>query len=268
MESATSGAPASSRSVVESVLRATRLLDCFQRGRPEMTLAEFVRCSGYSKTTTYRLLTTLEAAGWLERTPAGAFRLTIKPFQLGTILVDSLELRREAVPVMTELAAACADTVYLMVPRDGHAVCLERIDAGQAFRIMDLDVGGSQPLHLGAGPRALLAFREDELLEPLLRGGLAARTEASLVDPDALRADLAASRARGYTLLLGDVTPGVGAVGAPVFDSGGLAIAALSVGGLLDRFVPPRDADLAEHLLQACRRISQRLGFRAPVEGD
>ena len=147
-----------SRAVVESVLKATRLLDCFQRGKPEMTLAEFVRCAGYSKTTTYRLLTTLETAGWLERTPTGAFRLTIKPFQLGSILVDSLELRREAVPVMTDLAARCVDTVYLLVPGDGQAVCLERIDAGQAFRIMDLDVGGSQELHLGAGPRALLAW--------------------------------------------------------------------------------------------------------------
>ena len=260
MDAALAGA---SRAVVESVLKATRLLDCFQRGKPEMTLAEFVRCAGYSKTTTYRLLTTLETAGWLERTPTGAFRLTIKPFQLGSILVDSLELRREAVPVMTDLAARCVDTVYLLVPRDGQAVCLERIDAGQAFRIMDLDVGGSQELHLGAGPRALLAFREDEFLAPLLDRGLAARTEASIVDPGALRADLAASRARGYTVSLGDVTPGVGAVGAPVFDASGQAVAALSIGGFVDRFAPPRVADVADQLLVACRYISSRLGYRA-----
>lgn len=55
--------PGSDRPLVEAVLRALRLLDCFDRGCPEMTLAEFVRRSGYSKTTTHRLLTTLEYAG-------------------------------------------------------------------------------------------------------------------------------------------------------------------------------------------------------------
>jgi hypothetical protein len=44
------------RALVGSVLRALRLLDLFERGRPEMSLAEFVRRSGYSKSTAYRLL--------------------------------------------------------------------------------------------------------------------------------------------------------------------------------------------------------------------
>jgi DNA-binding IclR family transcriptional regulator len=255
---------ANRRQVAGSVLKATRLLDCFERGRPEMSLAELVRRSGYSKTTTYRLLVTLEAAGWLERTPAGAFRLTIKPFQLGTILVDSLELRREAAPAMAALAASTGDTVYLVVPSDGHATCLERIDAGQAVRVMELDVGGSQPLHLGAAPRALLAFREADLLSPLLASGLPARTAASIVDPDELRADLAAIRERGYSISHEDVTIGVGAVGAPVFDADGRAVGALSVGGLLDRFVPPRRDQVARDLMRVCRDISRRLGYSSP----
>jgi DNA-binding IclR family transcriptional regulator len=68
------------RVLVGSVLRALRLLDLFERGRPEMSLAELVRRSRYSKSTTYRLLVTVEHAGWLERSPSGAFRLTIKLF--------------------------------------------------------------------------------------------------------------------------------------------------------------------------------------------
>ena len=138
------------RGVVESVLRATRLLDCFERGRPEMTLPELTRRGGYSKTTTYRLLNSLVLAGWLERTPSGGFRLTIKAFRLGSILMDSLDLRREAAPVMAALVADTGDTVYLTIPTGVTATCLERIDSGQAVRVMYLVVGGSQPLHLGA----------------------------------------------------------------------------------------------------------------------
>jgi DNA-binding IclR family transcriptional regulator len=157
MSSSVGAAP--ERVLVGSVLRALGLLDLFERGRPEMSLAELVRRSGYSKSTTYRLLVTLEHAGWLERGPNSTFRLTIKPFQVGSILVDSLELRREAGPIMTRLAAELDETVYLVVADGTRAVCLERVDSGHGVRVADLYVGGSQPLHLGAAPRALLATR-------------------------------------------------------------------------------------------------------------
>jgi DNA-binding IclR family transcriptional regulator len=251
------------RVLVGSVLRALRLLDLFERGRPEMSLAELVRRSGYSKSTAYRLLLTLEEAGWLERGPSGAFRLTIKPFQVGSILVDSLELHREASPIMARMAAELDETVYLVVAAGTRAVCLERIDSGQGVRVVDLYVGGSQPLHLGAAPRALLAFDEDALLPPLLAEGLSRRTEHSIVNPSDLRADLAETRRRGYSISDEDVTPGVGAIGAPIFGADGRVVAALSFGGLLPRVLPPRSAHVA-CLLHACQEISMRLGYRGP----
>src|SRR3954454_14327168 len=93
------------RVLVGSVLRAMRLLDLFERGRPEMTLADFVRRSGYSKSTTYRLLVALGEAGCLDRGPRGTFRLTTRHFQVGGIVADSLELQREAGPIMARVAA-------------------------------------------------------------------------------------------------------------------------------------------------------------------
>ena len=251
----------SSRQIVESVVRALRLLDCFGDGEPELPLAELVRRGGYSKTTTYRLLNTLEYVGWLERTEAGAFRLTIKAFQVGSILVDSLEIRQEAGPLMSALAARWDCTVYLIVPADHDCVCLDRIDSdGQSIRVMTLDVGGTQPYHLGAGPRVLLAFGGDELLEQTLAGGLGPSTPESITDAAALRRDVQTTRERGYTLSLGDMTPGVGAIGAPVFDRRGIAVASISLAGLLDRFTGPDTEAMAEELTDGCRAISARLG--------
>jgi DNA-binding IclR family transcriptional regulator len=254
------------RALVGSVLRAMRLLDLFDRGRPEMSLAEFARRSGYSKSTTYRLLVTLVEAGWLERSPTGAFRLTIKAFQVGSVLVDSLELRREAGPIMARMATELGEAVYLVVADGTRAVCLERIDSGRGVRLMDLYVGGSQPLNLGAGPRALLAFDEDRLLPPLLEEGLSRRTEQSLVNPADLLDDLAETRRRGYSTSDEDVTVGIGAVGAPILGPDGVALAALSFGGLRQNVLPPRPAHLAS-LLQACQEISTRLGYWRPGNG-
>jgi DNA-binding IclR family transcriptional regulator len=95
---------------------------------------------------------------------------------------------------MAHVAAERDESVYLVVADGTRAVCLERIDSGQGMRVTDLYVGGSQPLHLGAAPRALLAFDEDKLLPSLLAEGLSCRTERSLVDPADLTADLAETR--------------------------------------------------------------------------
>ena len=253
------------RDLVGALLRGIRLLECFTLDRPEMTLAQLVKAGGYSKTSTFRQLGTLEHAGWVERTTTGGFRLTLKAFQVGSVAVDSLDVRREAVPIMSALATETGDSAYLVVADGERAVCLERVDGGQGVRVADLNVGGSQPLHLGAGPRALLAFRETELLPGVLRAGLEARTAASLSSQTALVADLAQTRRRGFAISRGDATSGVGALGAPVFDARGSAVAALSVGGLLERVSPDREPYLVPLLLSACQTLSHRLGHEGPA---
>jgi DNA-binding IclR family transcriptional regulator len=256
------------RGLVASVLKAIRLMELFEPGRPELTLAEFVERGGYSKTTTYRLLTTLETGGWLQRTDRGTFRLTIRPFQIGAILIDSLELREEAAPEMTRLSEKLDVSCYLFVAAGPHAVCVEQVLSRAGMNFMDLGFGGSQPLHIGAAPRVLLAFNEDRLMPDLLRLGLTARTRHTIVDPDRLRTDLATIRRRGYSVADQDATVGAAAVGAPVFDASGRAVAAISLGGSCEDIME-RVPQLAERLQKACTVISDRLGYRPPSEkGD
>ena len=76
---------------------------------------------------------------------------------------------------------------------------------------------------------------------------------------------LAQSRRRGYTVSDEDVTPGIAAIGAPVLDADGRPVAALSVGGLRPRILPPRPEHVGS-LLAACRALSARLGHDAGDE--
>ncbi len=252
--------PGSGRPFVESVLRALRLLECFAPGEPQLPLGELVRRSGYSKSTTYRLLRTLEHAGWLERADGGEFRLTVRPFQVGSILVDDLELRKEAHPILVELAGRHDLTTFLIVPGIDRAVCIDRVDGG-GVRFMYLEVGGSIPYHLGAGPRCLLAYREAELL-PLLEstGELERYTSSSITDLALIRRDLAEIRDRGFAFSGEDVTEGVVALGAPIFDRGGTAVGSLSISGLSPSIDQAAD-EIAADLIVECRSLSERMGF-------
>lgn len=247
--------------IVESVLRALRLLECFRRGEPELTLTALVQRAGYSKSTTHRLLNTLQAGGWLERTPSNTFRLTIRAFQTGSVLVESLDVTRVAPPLLTRLSIETGQTTYLVVAAGSDAVCLERITVGARIRVLELEIGGSQPLHLGGAPRALLAYDEAALLPGVLQAGLVGRTPTSLTSEEELRSDLAATRARGYAISDGDSTVGVAAVGAPVFGYGEHVVGAISLGGIREDVIPPRPEHVAA-LLRTAAEMSARLGSR------
>ena len=123
----------------------------------------------------------------------------MRAFRTGSILVESLDLRAIALPIMRQLSILSQQTIYLMVPVGAHAVCLERVSQGDGVRVLELEVGGSLPLNIGGAPRALLAFR-DELLPALLQVGLGSRTPLSLNTEATLRADLAEVRRRGYAV--------------------------------------------------------------------
>jgi len=248
------------KSIVASVLKAVRLLECFSGTTPVLTLAALAEGTGMNKTTTHRLLASLELAGWVERGSAGTYRLTLKVFELGSAVLANIDLREEAAPEMSDLAAAYGETVYLVVTEEAHGVCIDRVEGRQQIRVMVLDVGRTMPLHMGAGPLVLLAEREEELLPRVLDVWL---KDPSLAGSErALRETLAETRARGYSISLEDVTPGVAAIGTVIRDSQGQAVAALSLGGLVTRFGPERIEEMSVGLQAAAARVSSRLGYR------
>lgn len=249
------------RRIVTSVMRALRLLECFSHEKPELSLAEFTRLSGLNKTTVHRLLATLEKAGWVERLPSGEHRLTLKAFEIGTIVTDAIDLRAEAAPALTELVAEFGETAFLSIVDRDRCVCLERLDGDQPIRILALDVGKSLPLTVGGAPMALLAFNEAELLPQALAGGLPRFTDRSIDSEASLRERLAEIRANGYAMSEEDVTEGICAIGVPLVDGEGRAVAAISLAGVADRFKSPRREQIAKRMMEVCDRVSQRIKY-------
>ena len=166
-----------------------------------------------------------------------------------------------ALPSMERLYEHTEETVFLSVLREREAVCIERIE-GRWVQSMALTLGGGLPLHIGAGPRALLAFLgESAWMEYLAGGDLAPFTAHSISDPDALLADLRLTRERGYAVSDEDVVVGMAALGAPIFDYRGKVRAALSFSGPKPSVLGERREENIEAILTAARQTSRGLGF-------
>ena len=80
---------------------------------------------------------------------------------LGNDLIRRLDIRRASLPVLKRIHEATGETTFLCVRHGTRAVCIERID-GVRVNSRVLRLGRSLPLHVGAAPRALLAFEDRE----------------------------------------------------------------------------------------------------------
>lgn len=211
----------------------------------------------------YRMLGTLAEAGWVEQIgPRGAYRVGSKMLRLAGELTRRLDIRRAAVPILERIHQATGETTFLCIRRGTRAVCIERID-GVRVNSRVLQLGQSLPLHVGAAPRALLAFEErrawDEYAAIATNSGDPWRDLRSRPE---LYADLERIRAQGHVVSDNNVTPGIAAIGAPIFDHRGEVAASLSVSGLRDGVLAdPSDGPSVTDLVRSgAEELSRYLG--------
>ena len=94
--------------------------------------------------------------------------------------------------------------------------------------------------------------RDDEASSPFTRN--------TIVDPGALRRELAAIRARGYSIDNCEHEPDLRCVGAPIRNAAGRVFAAISASGPARRLPDERIPGLAEQVVAHAEAISARLG--------
>ncbi len=251
------------------IAKAVRLLEEF-RTADTLTLTELSERLKMSKSTVHRLLSSLEQVGFVEKEAQkpGCYRLGIKLFELGSLVQGRMHLRQIALHYMTELVERTGETAFLLI-RDGmHALCIERVE-GSNVQALALKLGGTLPLHLGGAPRVLLAYSPPAVQEEYLSyGPFQAYTPHTITDPEALRADLAEIRRRGYALSYEDVTIGVAALGVPLFDYKNEIIGALSLSGITPRWTESHIAEMLVELQSVATQISARMGWRPNSDGS
>lgn len=254
---------------VVKVLRKTAAILDVLAAKPDLTPGEVAAAVGEPRPTVYRLLQDLTVLGYVEEGQRpGSYRLGLELFRLGSSVGLRLDVRDAAAPVMTELHKALEETVYLVVRRGGEAVCIDRIE-GLRIRSMALQLGGSLPLHLGAGPRVLLAYEGRDLWDRYLgETDLQALTPRTPTERSGILSSLEEVLSLGYAVSDEDVTLGITSVGAPVFDHTGGVCAALSIGGLRSAVLGEDDGRRAVGLVtRAAADVSRRMGFQGAATG-
>ncbi|MFD3943829.1 IclR family transcriptional regulator [Streptomyces sp. NPDC058579] len=249
---------------VPAVARALDILELFLTGDETLAAPDVVRRLGLPRTTVHELLTTLTARHYLVPAPEhpGRYRLGVRTYQLGSRYAEQLDLAAEGRQVAREVAEICDETVHVALLEDTDVIYVAKVDSTHAVRMVSA-AGRRLPAHCTAVGKMLLASLPPAELDSRIDGReLVAMTPHSITAHDALRAALAEIRERGIAVEHRESNPDVSCVAAPVRDSSGRVVAALSVSVPVIRWSEDRERDLAELAAKGAADLSVRLGHR------
>ena len=255
---------------IGAVTNAARLLQVF-REVDEIGVAELARRLDLHKNNVFRLLATLEEAGFIEQNPAtGRYRLGLACHFLGQAFSRSRPLIERALPVLDLLLESTSETVHLGV-RDGFEVVHLMARVPERQIVVSARLGQRAPLHCTALGKVLLGCAPERLWrefdEACVSGGvLPGRTGRGIESRDVFFEHLRKVAGLGYAVDLGEFEDGLGCAAAPVYDAGGELVAAVSVSAPLFRVEGAEesfDPAIRSRVVEAAGDLSAALGFVA-----
>ncbi|MBN9158913.1 MULTISPECIES: IclR family transcriptional regulator [unclassified Microbacterium] len=192
---------------VKSVSRVFDLLELIADAGGDATISQLATAAELPLPTIHRLLRTLVSEGYARQLANRRYALGPKLVRLGE--VANRQFGQLAMPQLKSLVARLGETANLATIDGDSVVYVSQAPSPHAMR-MFTEVGGRAPLHSTSVGKAILAQLDDDQVREIIgRAGMPHSTERSLDTIDALLADLALSRERGYAVDDGEHEIGV-----------------------------------------------------------
>lgn len=245
--------------IIQSVGRAIQILKCFE-SYDELGLTDISKLIGLHKSTTFGLISTLEAFKLLERKPSnGKYKLGIEVFRLSTKV--NVDLRRIVTPYLEKLVEMYQETANLVVRDDHYVVYLEKLESPHSMRICTR-VGDEIYIYCtGVGKIILANLDEDELDEILNKIEFKSFTKHTLVDKEQFKEHLKQCRKLGYAEDNEEREIGLTCVAAPIYNHMHKPIGAISISGPSSRMDEELRVDMRKTLIEFADEISRKIGY-------
>ena len=239
---------------MRSVQRILAVFESFTSEKSSLTLQEIAGRIGLPKSTTFRLVQSLEKAGYLVRLEDQQYCLSFRFTRLSGLVKSTLGIREIARPTASELAERTKETVSLHMVSGGKRVCIDAIATAAPLRSVT-QPGEQAPLTAGSSSKTLAAYLPSKELAPIVTR-ISRTTGRAQSD---VRAELTRIREQGYAVSHGERVLGVSAISAPIKDANEQVHHCLSVAGPTIR-IQSREDELVKLVVQAAADISRRYG--------
>jgi IclR family KDG regulon transcriptional repressor len=267
---------------IQTVMNAFRMLEVFD-GAVAIGVSDVARSLGLHKNNAFRLLATLEIAGYIQQSAdSELYHLGPRCLELAHAFARNHPFATLARPVLEDLVAETGETAHLGVLRDHEVAHLDAVLPARLL-LTGSRVGERLPAHCTAVGKALLvgvlerpappttarsegAARRAGVTQPAPGMGqwtLDRFTDATITDGAKLLDEVRAGQMRGYAVDLEEYASGLHCVAAPVRDASERVVAAISLSGPSQRLTREAvHAESARAVSEAAHRLSRALGAR------
>jgi DNA-binding IclR family transcriptional regulator len=245
------------------VAKALGIADLLALKQRPMSLGEIANEMGMPKSTCHGLISTMLDLGYLQQSSFdGCYRLGIKFFEIGSVVANSWDVNRVALPFIRQLVDEVSETVHLVTLDEGEVLYIYKHESNNSIRIVS-EVGTRLPAHCTGVGKALLAYLQSYEVDNIIKTkGLKRYTKNTITDPNILKAELEKIRVRGYAVDNGEIMSSLRCVAAPIMDHEGKALAAISVSGPFSRFDGDGFLQAIEKVILTAKDISKELGYK------
>ena len=251
-----------------SLERALQILSAFSFEIQELALVELSNILNLSKSTVYRLASTLIKSDFLRyNEDSKKYSLGLKLFELGGVVAASFSLRKTASPYLDKLRAQLGKTVFLGIFQEDEVVYIDkREDLRNPIRFSS-EIGRRRPPYFGMLGQLLMAFLPDEEVDRVLKNNpLKPITKKSITTKKEFKKRLREIRRLGFCVDKEEAIDGISGISSPIMNHNGNVIASLGVAFISSSEDSEGVSEKTNVVCETARRISSELGFFEKIE--
>jgi DNA-binding IclR family transcriptional regulator len=254
------------RYLINSIIRACNILKCLSKDKAHFKISELARELHFDRSTTYRIVLSLEKAGLVEKDKkTGEYSLGMATFEIGNTYIRRMDLVQISKPIMEDLALKVQETVHLAVLSNQEIVYVEKVDSPRTLGVIS-KIGQRGPLYSTALGKVLLAHQSKKEQSKIIREiRLKPFTVNTITSKKDLMKELKKVREQGYALDQRESEIDIECIGAAIKDCRGDTIAALSISGPQKKIKTAGDKDFINAVVEAADLISSKMGYRREV---
>ncbi len=248
--------------MTQSLCKAFDILSCFSPETPQLRVSDFTKRLNINQSNISRMLKTMCAYGyviWDEET--GCYRLGTQIITLSSIALNSIELRKQALPELFLLEQNYGVGANLAIRQETKMYYLAHVDSRSSPRMYTM-IGYTNPLHCTAIGKVLLAALPDEKIEAIIEeAGLPSFTRNTITSREKLMEQISRIRLSGYATEYEEHAMGSACIAAPIRDRTGEVVAGLSVSGRYSQGnLRDREAEVSNIVINTANIISNKMG--------
>ncbi len=244
---------------LSSFERMLGLLDLFTPSASVRPVTDLVNYLGTSRSTSYRYIKALHAAGLIEAVANGRYTLGPRIVEFDRQIRMTDPLYKAGGKVLRKLVETTGHSALLCALNRDSVMCIrEELTDGSPPNIFSR--GQRRPLFFGAASKVILPYVPPHRLRSIFQQHQRNIALAGLgTDWDSFRDNLAAIRRAGFFVSHGEFNPGVFGVAAPIFNPDGLVVGSIGIAGAEERLERKKLSAYCEATMAAGKRLTDIL---------